>query len=158
MDIVQGANAVAARKLNELDLQDHASIMRWLSQIVLNQIRDANDYFSRDKRNVDLQVAMDFGSGANEASDQPVYQGTSDDPLPEEEAWRRELRDILDDSMTKLPEEYREVILQRDYYGAEWPEITELVGKPTVHAAQEFHRRAWIKLRRIVRPRLDGLI
>ena len=123
MDIVQNVNMVAARKLDDFELRDQASLMRWLSEIVLNQVRDANRHVSRGKRDVDREVAMHFGEGSDESVGLPRFQGASDDPLPEEDAWRRELREIVDDSMTKLPDDYREVILQRDYYGAEWDEV-----------------------------------
>jgi len=172
MDIVQQVNIVAIRKLETLELRDNASILRWLSQIALNQIRDVNQYFTAERRDVNRVIAMDFGPRSDDDG-RPRFQGAGDDPLPEEQAWRNELREILDDSMTKLSEEYREIIMRRDYYGEDWATIANELGysakqksvedlaerlERAVHAAQEFHRRAWIKLRRIVRPRLDGLI
>jgi len=172
MDIVQQANMVAMRKLSELQLHDNASILRWLSQIVLNQIRDVHHYFDAERRDVGRKVALDPARGAGD-DERPALQVAGDDPLPEELAWRSELREILDDSMTQLAEEYREIILRRDYYGEDWATIANELGylarqgeassskerlDRAIHSAQEFHRRAWIKLRRIVRPRLDGLM
>lgn len=172
MDIVQEASMVAMRKLGDFQLRDNASILRWLSQIVLNQIRDVHQYFDAERRDVGRVVSLEPTQGAAEDT-RPALQLAGDDPLPEELAWRSELREILDDSMTKLTDEYREMVLRRDYYGEDWATIAHELGyvarqgesasskerlDRAIHAAQEFHRRAWIKLRQIVRPRLDGLM
>ena len=155
MDIVQEANIVAARKLAGLEIRDQASLIRWLSQIVLNQIRDADDYLSRDKRAVDRELRLDVRNGRDEG---PPEQIAANAPGPEEEVWRAELSEILDHSISGLPDDYREVILMRDYQCADWSDIAEALGRQTVGGVRELHRRAWIRLRKVVRPRLDGLL
>ena len=59
--------------------------------------------------------------------------------------------------MTELSSDHREVILLRDYCGGAWDYVAEEMGRDNVHATQELHRRAWIKLRGLVRPKLKGL-
>ena len=149
MDIVQEANAVAMRKIGDLELRDHASILRWLSTIALNKIRDAHDFFTAERRDVDRVVALD-GEWAAVARDR-----SGDTPSPHDAAERKELHEVLDDCMTELTPEYQEVILLRDYSGGSWEYVTQALGSPTIHAAQELHRRAWIRLRRLVRPRIE---
>jgi DNA-directed RNA polymerase specialized sigma24 family protein len=56
-----------------------------------------------------------------------------------------------------LPENYREVVLLRDYHGAEWDEVARALAVPGVHAAQQLHQRAWIRVRLLAAPRLAGL-
>lgn len=170
MDIVQQANMVVMRRLGELQVHDNASILKWLSQIVLNQIRDTYHYFEAERRDVDrvVNLDMDPDDGARHRSG---WQLAGDDPLPEEHAWRTELRSILDESMLLLKEDYREIILRRDYIGEDWSTIATEMGfvehkadsqsmneevERAVHAAQARHGRAWIKLRSFVRPRLNG--
>lgn len=155
MDIVQEANIVAARRLADLDVRDHGSILKWLSRIVLNKIRDARDQLDADKRRPEREILhLDGSPSSGSGAGLPL---AADDSLPEERVMRAELREIIDDSVTKLPSDYREVILLKDYYDASWEFVAAELGSPTVHAAQELHRRAWIRLRRAVRPRLGEL-
>jgi hypothetical protein len=49
------------------------------------------------------------------------------------------------------------VVLLRDYHGAEWTEVARSLATPSVHAAQQLHQRAWIKVRALAAPRLAGL-
>jgi len=166
MDIVQQVNMVAMRKLGELGLRDHSSILRWLSQIALNQIRDQNQYFNADRRNIDRVVPIDRGTESEDFG-RAAREPADDEPSPIEHAANSELCARVDGAMTNLSDEYREIILRRDYLGDSWPKIAHELGyvakqhgiadheeqlERAVHAAQEFHRRAWIKLRRFLRP------
>ena len=147
MDIVQEVNLVAAQKLDRFELRSQASILQWLSAIVLNKIRDADDFLTAGKRDARREAAADSA----------LVNLAPDAPRPEELAWRAELREILDEGLTRLPESYREVILLRDYSAADWGEVAERLERPSERAAQELHRRAWIRLRTLVAPRLGGL-
>ena len=49
------------------------------------------------------------------------------------------------------PEEYREVLILRDYCGAGWELVRERFGLLSVDAAQELYRRAHEKLARRLR-------
>ncbi len=158
MDIVNDVNMVVFDKLREFEPRGQGSLLNWLSQIALNQIRDQHKYFFvAERRNANREVPMDAPRSPDDSS--PGFDPSdSADQLPEERAWNSELREILDECMTKLPENYQEIILLRDYCGMSWSEVAEESGKPTEGAAQEMHRRAWIKLRRAVRPKLGGIM
>jgi RNA polymerase sigma-70 factor (ECF subfamily) len=156
MDIVQSVHVFVARKLGEIEPLDEASLLKWLAQIVEDQIRDAGELWSTMKRRpegkprrIDAIESSTAGTG---------FAIAADDALPTEAALRAEFREILDDSVAKLPEEYRDVILSRDYCGESWEAVAESLDRPSVGAARELHRRAWIRLRRIARPRLTGLL
>lgn len=157
MDVVQEVNLVAFRKLKDFRPGDQGSLLHWLSRIALNQVRDQHErFFVAERRAADREVPID---APHPNKSRPALDPAGDSGmLPEERAWQHELREILDESMTKLPAEHQEVILLRDYCGMSWNEIATEIGKSSVGAAQEFHRRAWIKLRRLVRPRLNGLV
>jgi DNA-directed RNA polymerase specialized sigma24 family protein len=152
---VQEANLVAMNKMGDLKLQDHGSIIQWLSQIVINKIRDANDYFSAQKRDVDRVANVDFDPGAMPANSNG---GGRREPSPVERAGLEELRQVLDEAMIQLPEDLREVILLRDYYSADWAYVSRESGIRDEAEVQKLHRRAWINLRRIVGPRMDSLL
>ena len=105
------------------------------------------------KRDVDrnMEIEIDLGGGSTTIS----LPALDEEALPPEEAYKAEVREILDDSMAELPENYREVILLRDYAGASWDYVARERGT-SVPAAEQLYRRAWIRLRRIARPRLDA--
>ncbi|MCP3919231.1 MAG: sigma-70 family RNA polymerase sigma factor [bacterium] len=155
MDVVQEVNIVAARKFGEFEPQGKSSILNWLSRIALNQIRAKNDYFGAEKRNTELEVSLEVQRGPQAGAG--AGHDVDDRLSPPERAWRKELREILDECMVELRPTYKNIILLRDYCGMSWREVIRETGHENEHAAQQHHRRAWIKLRRLVRPRLGEL-
>lgn len=153
MDIVQDAYAVAMCKIGDLEMRGPGSILNWLARIAEHKIHDANDYFAAAKRDLGREKALDASSDGTVSARHRLAAGVEG---PDEEAARSELREIIDEALTELPDKHRESILLRDYCGADWDYVTRTLGSPNVHAAQELHRRAWIKLRRAVRPRLQS--
>ena len=155
-DIVQDAYQVAFQKIGDLELRSAASILQWLSTIAEHKIKDANDYFSAQKRDTRREVPLETKS-ARDGSTSFELDLASDDAAPEERAFRGEIRDMLDEAMVELSEEHREVILARDYFGGSWEYVAEQLERAgNVHATQELHRRAWKRLKELVRPRLGG--
>jgi len=153
MDIVQDVNMIMMRKLGEVEAEDSGAILNWLSEVVLNRVRNTDKYLRALKRDVDrnMEIEIDLGGGSTTIS----LPALDEEALPPEEAYKAEVREILDDSMAELPENYREVILLRDYAGASWDYVARERGT-SVPAAEQLYRRAWIRLRRIARPRLDA--
>lgn len=156
MDIVQETCAVAARRIEHLELHSPASILHWLSRIAENQIRDAHDYHFAQKRDRRRDQRIDAQRDDESTASPPALQGST--TMPDERAWKNELREILDEALSTMPEDQREVILERDYCGADWEHVARQLERPNVHAVQELHRRAWIRLRRLVKPKLGGLL
>jgi RNA polymerase sigma-70 factor (ECF subfamily) len=156
MDIVQETCEVAARRIQNLELHSPASILHWLSRIAENKIHDAYNYHFAQKRDRRRDQRIDAARDDESTAGPPALQGST--TLPDERAWKKELREILDDALSTMPDDQREVILQRDYCGADWEQVAEALGRDNVHAAQELHRRAWIRLRRLVKPKLGGLL
>ncbi|MCP3919232.1 MAG: sigma-70 family RNA polymerase sigma factor [bacterium] len=145
MDLVQDLRPDLLALDPTLAAGDESEVLAWLSRAVFEQIRGAPP-----------QEGTPPAPAARAEEIDEHRPNTA--LLPEERAWRSELREILDESMTKLSERYREVILMRDYCQGEWDQVTRILGEPNEQAAQALHRRAWIKLRRLVRPRLNGLV
>lgn len=68
---------------------------------------------------------------------------------------REDLERVVDARVAELePEEFREVILLRDYCGAEWELVRARLGLLSVESAQELYRRAHERLTRRMRPSL----
>jgi len=154
MDIVQGALEVAYRRIDKFEMRKPGSILHWLAKIAENKLRDENDYWNAERRDKGREEPMVFASDSSSGHARQLDANASN---PADKASHRELQEIVDQTMEELPEDYREIILLRDYTGADWDYITELMQRPNVHAAQELHRRAWIRLRRHIRPKLSSM-
>ncbi len=152
-DIVQETCAVAVRKIGDFQPRDHASLIQWLARIAENQIHDATDKMNAIRRDKSKEVALDAVT-ARDGESYPGLQLSTGGPGPSTIIANSELKEIYDSCVEALPQEYRELILLREYAGASWEDITEKVGRPNVHAAQEAYRRAQIKLASLLRQRM----
>jgi len=146
-DLVQETCIAALRDLPRTEVANEFELLDWLARIATNRVRELSDYLRAQKREVARQSPLDVDHALAAASRSS----------PSEHAFRAEIRAILDEALAELPSEYREVVLLRDYLGASWPEIARDLSSPTVHAAQQLHQRAWLKLRRQAAPRLAEL-
>ena len=108
------------RAANRLD--PDRSPLPWLTVITYNVCRDV---LRSRKREVARSVPID---GDAEGTGLP-----SGDPDPEAAALAGERDRLVQEALTRLPEELREVVVLRDYHGMRHDEIAELVGAS--HAA-----------------------
>jgi len=149
MDIVQETYQVAFRKIADLQVHSQASILQWLSRIAEHKITDANDYFTALRRDARREEPIDGQPGESRATDRLPDEAES----PSQQLERSEIREILDGCVEQLSEAQREVVILRDYCGGEWEFVAEEM-ESNAHAAQELHRRAWVKLRSLAGPKL----
>lgn len=153
-DLMQETCRAAFEGLGQLQLSSEFDLLDWLARVATNRIRDFADHVHAAKRDVGRVRPLTAGAGDHSAADMsPADQRTG----PSEEAFRAEVRTLLDDVVAGLPENYREVVLLRDYHGADWPVVAGALSMPGVHAAQQLHQRAWIRIRHHAAPRLAGL-
>lgn len=144
-DVVQETWRAALRGLQDLRVSGDADLLNWLARVATNEVRDLLDRVRAQRRSLERERLLDSASRAAPADSAPG---------PSEDAARTEIREILDEAIAALSEDYREVVLLRDYCGADWETITAHLGRPTVHATQQLHQRAWIQVRRHAGPRL----
>lgn len=144
-DIVNQTNAVVARTIQDFERADDASVIQWLSRIVENQIRDAHSHHTRRKRDMNLDVRGEADSTAT-SGEGPIAICRADDTTPPDAAERAERKAIIDECLEELDEDHREVILLRDISGGSWSFVCSAMGRANVHATQELHRRARMKL------------
>lgn len=148
MDLVQETHAVALRKIGDFEPREHAGIVHWLERILENKMRDARKGSNAQKRDRRRRVALDsLGAGSSSSGG---FDPAGDGPTPSQDASRRELERIYDACVEALQPEQRNVILLRDYEGGSWEHVSEQMER-TVHAVQELHRRARIKLAALLR-------
>ncbi|QDU68705.1 RNA polymerase sigma factor [Engelhardtia mirabilis] len=145
MDIVQSTFRAALPRIADLYPRNHAGILNWLAMIATNQIRDA--YAARTTRKRDVRREVPLAESA-------CGRLGAGDERPDEQAMLAEVRELLDDEVTRLPEDQRRVVVLRDYVGEDWDRIAAELGREQ-GAARQLHQRAWIRLRRALRPRLQ---
>ncbi|MCC7011386.1 MAG: sigma-70 family RNA polymerase sigma factor [Planctomycetes bacterium] len=148
-DIVQETFHSALKGLVDLRVSEDGELLRWFARVAENRIRDEIDRQRAQKRSAGGEMRGDASEslGAMAAADS----------APPDVAYRNEVREILDQAIAELPDDYREAVVLRDFCGAEWSVIAERLGRANVHAVQQLHQRAWIKLRRSAAERLGAL-
>lgn len=148
-DIVQETFQAALTGLVDLAVSDDGELLRWFARVAENRIRDEIDRQRAAKRAAERERPIDAASTRSTLAD--------DATTPPDGAYRTEVREVLDAAIAELSEEYREAVVLRDFCGADWETIAKKLGRESVHAAQQLHQRAWIKLRRAASERLGGL-
>lgn len=149
-DLVQETHLAALRGFRAFEGRERGSFVHWLARIAENQVRDAADRWSAQRRDLARELRLDSARDASGAGAAPADARA--EPSPSEQAARRELREIYDACVAELPPRYREIVLLRDYELLEWPEVAVAL-ETNAHAAQELHRRAQLKLAGILEER-----
>ena len=151
MDIVQSTFRAALPKIGDLRPRSAAGLLQWLALIATNQIRDAYSNQHAAKRDVDREVALD----ANDAATGVAPLLAAPDVAADQQALLNEIRELLVDEVSRLPEDQRRVVVLRDYCGEDWDRIAAELDRDN-GATRQLHQRAWIKLRQALRPKLEG--
>jgi DNA-directed RNA polymerase specialized sigma24 family protein len=129
--ILQETFLTAIRSLGPHDLRDEGAFINRLARLAEQQIR----------------AAPDDQDGGGLAGTDPSPGG----PAPSGRTAR--IGDIarVEAALEHLPDEYREVIILRDYAGATWDLIAEQTQRPGPDAARRLHARALLQLARLTR-------
>ena len=149
-DIVQETFRAALQGLSAVPITNDFDLLDWFARVATNRIRDLAAYVRASKRDARAERELD---ATGRSGSEPVAAQTS----PSGQAFHAEVRAVLDEAVGELPDPHREVILLRDYYGVGWEEVARVLGTPSLHAAQQLHQRAWIRVRSRAAPRLAGL-
>jgi RNA polymerase sigma factor (sigma-70 family) len=147
-DIVQETFQAALAGLVDLRVSEDGELLRWFARVAENRIRDEIDRQRAQKRGADRERPLGVAPETSALAD-----GATEPP---DAAYKREVRAVLDRAIAELSAEYREAVLLRDFCGADWETIARRLGRESIHAAQQLHQRAWIKLRRAASERLGG--
>jgi RNA polymerase sigma factor (sigma-70 family) len=108
---------------NLISLQDNARFKSWLYKIAVNYCREEARRDSA-KRSVSFDVVWD-----PEGESSPAWESTQVRYAnPEKQFQQTELAEILQDALTQLSEEQREVVIMKEYEGLKFREIAEIIG------------------------------
>ncbi|MBL8862953.1 MAG: sigma-70 family RNA polymerase sigma factor [Planctomycetes bacterium] len=148
-DIAQEALIEALQSLDRFETRGESSLIRWLATIVQNRISARAKYFSAERRSSAREIALDgLGPEHDSSIDPPARVRT-----PSLEVRSQEEQGLVEECLHELPENYRELILMRDYAGSSWEEVAEQVGAASPDAARMMHTRARTQLGRLLQAR-----
>jgi RNA polymerase sigma factor (sigma-70 family) len=153
-DVLQETLIVAVRRFNELEVRTPSSILQWLARIADFEISNRLEYLQAQKRNParEQRIRLDEDSADTSSGVLVPFAG----PSPSQFYARNEIEELIDAHVQLLdPPDYRDVILMRDYYEADWEEIQRCLSRPSVEAVQTLYHRAHRQLRERMSRRLD---
>jgi RNA polymerase sigma-70 factor (ECF subfamily) len=150
-DIAQEAFVAALLSFESFEMREPASFIQWLSRIVERQIMAAADYHGAKKRDHRREMPLPAHNGEAGTATVPFDLEDGDGLRPIDIVGDSEERARVEGCIERLPEEYRELILLRDYAGASWEAVAEETGRPTAAAARMMHARAMIELGQCLR-------
>jgi RNA polymerase sigma-70 factor (ECF subfamily) len=149
-DILQDTFIAAVEHFDRFELRDDASLIQWLSRLAYTRMLAAADFHGAQKRGAGRVI-----SGWGGFEDSSVISKELADRIegPSERAARDELKSIVEDCISELAPDYRELILLREYVGMSWEQIAAETQRSSADAARMTHSRAMLDLARRVRER-----
>ena len=118
-DLVQDTFLVALQRIDGFD--GRSSLHTWLCGIAKNKIRDAR----RSRKPRSLQEAIEEADPEIDA----ILAEVAREPLPEHALERAETRDLVGATLSSLPPEYAEALVQKYVEGRSVSEIAKDRGK-----------------------------
>lgn len=151
-DILQEVFLVVQRRIHDFELRSHSGFLAWLVTIAKRKVKDKRQEMQAGKRDRGREVPLHL-PGHEPGASSVLRSLAGSTTGPASRAWKNEFREMMDQTLTELAEDYRRVILLRDYYGADWDEVERELGR-TKHACEQLHQRAWIRLKLEVMKKL----
>ena len=152
-DILQETFLAAVRSLESFEMREEASLIHWLSRLAERQIIAAADYHGAKKRDQSRETTLT--GPVHDTATVTVRIGLEDErgARPLDLVADAEEQKKVEQCLDRLPEEYRELILLRNYAGASWESVAEETGRPSAAAARMMHARAIVELGKLVRQK-----
>lgn len=149
-DILQETFFAAVRAFENFEMREEASLINWLSRLAERQIIAAADYHGAKKRDHGRNVSLTQTNVPTQSVRVPIDH-MDETTLPIEKLANHEETELVESCLDRLPEEYRELILLRNYAGASWESVAEETNRPSAAAARMMHARAVIELGKLLR-------
>ena len=152
-DVVQETLLRAFEGLDRFETREDAKLIDWMARIAENSLRNLFQHECAQKRDAGREVPIE--SLRDKAQHSSLgWDLASPTTSPSDKLSGREMEEIVDECLAKLPEDQREMILLVDFASGGWEFVAEKTGRPSVGAAQKFHRRARISLAAMVDRRM----
>jgi RNA polymerase sigma-70 factor (ECF subfamily) len=138
-DLVQEAFLQAHRRFAQFRGTTEAEFAAWLRQILASRLAKLLWRF-RGAQCRDVRLERELQDELDQSSRLLDHGLTAPQSSPSEQVVRREQARLLADSLDRLPEDYREVLVLRHLEGLTFPEVAERLGR-TVDSV----RKIWIR-------------
>jgi RNA polymerase sigma-70 factor (ECF subfamily) len=126
-DLVQDTLLKAHENIDQFRGTTEAELVQWLHEILANAALDAVRQARAQKRDVELEQSLQ-AAVADSAARLDAYLA-ADQSSPSEQAERHELLLRIAAALDQLPEDQRNVFIQRDLLGAPVRQIAEQLGR-----------------------------
>lgn len=150
-DILQDTFVTAVEAFDRFEMRDDASLINWLARLAEHKIIAAADYHSAKKRDSGREVRLHKRTYDDSSAISQELADSIDGPSTLVE--QSELKGIIEDCISELSRDYRELVLLRDYAGMTWEQIAIETHRPTPEAARMMHSRAMLELAKSVQLR-----
>ena len=140
-DLAQTTFREATRDFDKYEYRGEGSLVRWLSRILQNKIRDKAEFYSAGKRDVSREHSAD-----DDSAGQGPFEITSKDLSVTQVVQRTEDHEIVRDALTDLSPEHRKAITLVFFEGLSLREAGERMGGRSEDAVRMMLRRAEGKL------------
>jgi RNA polymerase sigma-70 factor (ECF subfamily) len=149
-DVVQQTLLEAHRASGQFRGRTEAELLGWLRQILARVLaHEVRRYKGTQRRDVGREVSLEQ---ALEASSRRLAALVpSSDPSPSAQADRREQEVRLAEALARLPDDYREVLLLRNFEGLAHDEVAARMGR-----APGAVRMLWVRALARLRRELGG--
>ena len=144
-DVLQASLIRIMDGLGTFEVREDAGMIQYMAKIIENEIIRLARYHGAEKRNAEKETPIERFRAAGEDSNFSL-ELIADSSGPQSKVERLEMEKIMDQCLSDLPEDYREVILLRDYAGGSWEFVAEQLKSPSPDAAKHMYQRAKAKL------------
>ncbi len=146
-DILQETFIAAVSGFERFEVKNESSLINWLSKIAERQILAAADHHSAQKRDAAREIPLLVSDESGRIGLDPAASGVG----PLDQLSQGEQSAQLEKCIEQLEEQYRELIIMRNYAGASWDQVAEHCGRPSGAAARMMYSKALIELTKLVR-------
>lgn len=133
------------------NLRNPSSFRSWLTQIVTNLFYDE---LRRRPRRLPT-VSMDESYGEDDADEGPTRDIPDESARPDDIVLSKEISEVIRQSMSQLPEQFRTAIVLREVEGLSYEEIAILT-KTEMGTVKSRIARARSKLQELLKPYLES--
>lgn len=154
-DFVQQGICTALQSVETVQPRDLPSFRGWLRKLMANVIRDFVRRAEAEKRAWDRQVSDVASTSDPDAL--LTERAVGREPTPSRLGKVEEYQRMVDQAISRLPENEREALLLRLYYQLPWQAVADALGCASANAAQKLEERARLRLRGILGVRHEDL-
>ena len=147
-DIVQETFLEAHKAFDQFQGETEAEFMAWLRKILIRNILDQAKRQGAQKR--DFHREQSLNASFDHSNQQLINTFAANTSSPSRQLARREQAVLIADALAALPDEYRDVILQRQVYKKPFAAIGEEMGKSAGAV-----RMIWLRALEKMRANLD---